>query len=245
MQEGRVVPFLLDVEFKDISGPLAQFQAKKVEKAGVCDVIHTINKLSEGAVPDDRLKSLLELLWPNLEEKIQKIPKAPSPVKATRPQAEVLEELVSSIRGLEMRVREGGDDFPRYKRRKMRMHPGLIDDLLHVSKIRKGDPLRYVIMSSFMREDFPWIYELGLEAYRASQSGNRKNAELARERFIECLRMLRRGPFLEMGFSDKESHMYLRDLEHLLMREIETGNLVMNEDDMIDEIGNQSKPKEL
>jgi hypothetical protein len=29
MQEGRVIPLLLDIEFKDISGPLAQFQAKK------------------------------------------------------------------------------------------------------------------------------------------------------------------------------------------------------------------------
>lgn len=47
MQEGRVIPLLLDVEFKDIGGPLAQFQAKKVEKGGLWDVVSSINQLSE------------------------------------------------------------------------------------------------------------------------------------------------------------------------------------------------------
>jgi hypothetical protein len=37
MQEGRVIPLLMDLEFSEISGPLAQFQAKKTDKEGIFD----------------------------------------------------------------------------------------------------------------------------------------------------------------------------------------------------------------
>ena len=39
MEDGRVIPLLLDIDFKEITGPLAQFQAKKVDKSGINDVV--------------------------------------------------------------------------------------------------------------------------------------------------------------------------------------------------------------
>jgi hypothetical protein len=35
MQDAKVIPLLFGLEFSDISGPLAQFQAKKFEKGGL------------------------------------------------------------------------------------------------------------------------------------------------------------------------------------------------------------------
>src|SRR5439155_11747402 len=58
MQGSRVIPLLLDLEFRDITGPLAQFQAKKVDKAGMSEVIHSINKAANHAVPEARAKQL-------------------------------------------------------------------------------------------------------------------------------------------------------------------------------------------
>jgi len=58
-----VILLLLDIEFKDITGPLAQFQAKKVEKAGLEDVINSINQMSEVKLQPDRLAPLFEALW--------------------------------------------------------------------------------------------------------------------------------------------------------------------------------------
>lgn len=43
MQDGRVMPLLLDIDFKEVSGPLAQFQAKKAEQAGVKELIASLN----------------------------------------------------------------------------------------------------------------------------------------------------------------------------------------------------------
>lgn len=70
MEEGKVIPLLLDIDFKEITGPLAQFQAKKTEKTGISDVIFAINKNSSTAVPDARLHQLFESLWSSLESKI-------------------------------------------------------------------------------------------------------------------------------------------------------------------------------
>jgi len=116
MQEGRVIPLLLDVEFKDISGPLAQFQAKKVEKGGLSDVIISINRAAPQPVPEDRAAKLFESLWPQFENRLVAIPKPTTPSKPNRPQHEVLEELVASVRGLDVRLRD--DDEVRFRRRK-------------------------------------------------------------------------------------------------------------------------------
>jgi hypothetical protein len=110
MQEGRVVPLLLDIEIKDISGPLAQFQAKKVDKVGFYDLVKSINKLSENKVLDGHLNSLFELVWPNLNDKIKAIPNSVATTKEKRPLEEILEELVATVRGLDARI--GGKISP-------------------------------------------------------------------------------------------------------------------------------------
>lgn len=107
MQEGRVIPLLLDIEFREITGPLAQFQSKKVEKDGLRDVAVAINRLAKDPVPDARLTQLLDMAWSSFEQKVSSIPKATTPAKPNRPQQEILEELVTSIRGLDARMRDG------------------------------------------------------------------------------------------------------------------------------------------
>jgi hypothetical protein len=214
MQEGRVIPLLLDIEFKDVAGPLAQFQAKKVEKDGLSDVINSINQQSDIKVSDTQLPKQFEALWPQLEKHISEIPKNPTPAKQHRPQQEILEELVSSIRGLDTRFRDIADEGPRGRRRR-RFHPGMLEEMLQRFELSPRDPMRFLILSSVLREDFPWIYELAAAAYRASVSGDPLKAKEAQRRFIAAINALRRGPFLEMT-ADKESHMLVRLMVHLL-----------------------------
>jgi TIR domain len=105
MEQGRVIPLLFNIEFGDITGPLAQFQAKKAEKSGIHELITSINRMSEQSVPEGRLAQLFDMVWPSLEEKITNIPST-VPTKHNRPQHEILEELVTGVRGLEMRFRD-------------------------------------------------------------------------------------------------------------------------------------------
>jgi hypothetical protein len=211
MQEGRVIPLLFDIEFKDITGPLAQFQAKKVEQSGLLDVINSINSFSETKLPDSRLNPLFETLWPSLEKKISAIQKAPAHAKQNRPQHEILEELVSGIRGLDVRFRESFEDSPRIRRKRQRYHPEMIMDMLSEIDHDERCSIQLIMIASYMKDDFPWIYELGLEAYRESLHRKSNDAQC---RFFSAIKSLRRGPFMEM-MGDKESYMLIRELEHL------------------------------
>lgn len=49
MQGAKVIPLLFNLEFSDITGPLAQFQAKKVERGGLGEVIQAINHATDQA----------------------------------------------------------------------------------------------------------------------------------------------------------------------------------------------------
>src|ERR1035438_6645502 len=50
MQDGKVIPLLLDLDKKEISGPLAQFQAKKVEQDEIKDLILGLNRSATNPV---------------------------------------------------------------------------------------------------------------------------------------------------------------------------------------------------
>jgi len=220
MQGSRVIPLLLDLEFSDITGPLAQFQAKKVDRAGVFEVIHSLNQLAKSPVPDDRVRQLFDALWPELEKKVLAIPASAGPAKHARPQAEVMEELVASVRTLDGRFREFGEDSPRsYRSKYRRFHPMMLREMRKMMGIKPGDPIFLLIVASVFRDEMPWIYEIGMEAYRMARDGTAEEAIIARRRFQRMAETMRHGPF---GPDEMESetrmmmHMMVRELDHLL-----------------------------
>ena len=227
MQGSRVIPLLLDLEFRDITGPLAQFQAKKVERTGLLEVIQSLNQSAQHAVPEARVAQLFDALWPELEKKVNAIPTLASPAKHARPQPEILEELVASVRTLDGRFRDIADDGPRTLRhRGRRFHPMMVHELSRMLGAKRGDPIALLIVASIFRDDMPWMYELGMEAYRMARDGTTEEAVAARKQFQKAADLIRRGPFgpEEFGFDSKMVHMMVRDLDHLLEIEPESEN---------------------
>ncbi len=223
MEEGRVIPLLLDIDLKDIAGPLAQFQAKKIEKNGIKDVISAINKIAQNPVLDVRLEQLFESLWSGLETDITNIPKNHTPTKKTRPDSEILEELVSGVRGLEMRLRDGYDDSRMIsKRRKGRnMSSGMLMEMAHMIGDSPRDPIQILFAVSMLRDDVPWLYELGVETYKSIKSGKIDEAQSAHRKFAKAIDMLRQTPFMD-ELLDKQTYIFLR--ETLSMFEFDLGN---------------------
>jgi len=215
MQEGRVIPLLLDIDFKDISGPLAQFQAKKAERDGVLAIVNAINELSQVKVSETLLPKQFEALWPKLEKQVNEIPKTQLPAKPQRAQHEILEELVASIRGLDMRVRETVDEPTSLRRRKRRVDPVMLHHFSRGIANDERDPLRLLMLLSFVKDDVPWLYELGVDAYQQTTRGT-PNAKSARQRLLRALKMLSHGPWMEF-FDGKETHSLIFELEHLAM----------------------------
>lgn len=218
MQGSKLIPLLLDLDIRDITGPLAQFQAKKIDKAGLGEVIHSINQTANQAVPDARAKQLFDALWPEFEKKVAAIPKQPTAAKHARPQHEILEELVASVRALDSRFREQSEGSPMSsRRRRMRFHPMMMEEMFHMTGGRPGDPIGLLVLASMFRDDMPWMYELGMEAYRAAKAGLPEEAERARRYFKRTLEFMRHGPFMEeFGVDPHMMHMLMREMEHTL-----------------------------
>lgn len=213
MEDGRVIPLRLDLDVSDISGPLTQFQSERADDEGVKRLISSLNKCAAGAIADDRLNRLFEPMWPDLKSKIQAIPASSTTQKRTRPQAEILEELVAGIRTVEMRVRDISDEDPRGPRKyRRRLHPGMMMELSHRLSQSPNDPIQILIFASAFREEMPWLYELACDTYRTIREGNPSAAHSSVQRFREAIMLLRHGPFLEMTGSDnKMMHMLLSE----------------------------------
>ena len=120
MQDGRVIPLLLDLELKDLSGPLAQFQAKKSDETGMKELISSLNKSSAAPVPEVQLEKLFSALWTDLDKQLGTIPKLAASVKSNRSQGDILEELVGSVRNVEMKIRDSDGESSRVKKRRFR-----------------------------------------------------------------------------------------------------------------------------
>jgi hypothetical protein len=172
LDAGKVIPALLDLDYADIAGPLAQFQAKKLNREGILEILHSIQGSSDSRIPDESLRQLFDVLWDVLDAKLQKIAEEAPKKRKARPQSEVLEELVSGIRSLEVRIREsqdvdmGSDGL--YGRRKMSRYedPRTLDMLIHSVAMGPDDPVILLVVGSQFRDRAPWIHELALEAYR-------------------------------------------------------------------------------
>lgn len=107
IQSGRVVPLLLDLDLRDITGPLAQFQAKKADEAGITDLVTSLNKLAEKPLPESRIEKTLTKFLGELCETIRSIPPgvSASAAKHTRDNDEVLEELLTLVRGIDGHIK--------------------------------------------------------------------------------------------------------------------------------------------
>lgn len=229
MQGARVVPLLYGLEFSDISGPLAQFQAKKVEKTGLGEIIQSINHATpDESIPEDRAKRRFAALWPDFENRLKSIPDQAPTEKHMRPQHEILEEMVAGVRGLDARFRDLetsiSEEGPRSKRRLFRhFHPMMFEEMAHMVSEEGDDPIALLMFGGMLRDDFPWLYEIVMEAYREVRDGDPKAIRRAIDRLRRVTKTFGRGhPMMEELIGSREAHMMTREfpmmLEHFLHR---------------------------
>jgi TIR domain len=219
MLDGKVIPLLFGLELSDLVGPLSQFQAQKVSETGIMEVVKSINKVAEKPASLSIVEQLVPTLWPRLQEALTKIPdKAPSE-KHKRQTHEVLEELVTGVRGLSTRMSEAGLEFSdreRFsKRRRMKFHPGMFEEF---SMATDGEdaPIGLLLMAGFIRDDYPWLAELLTECYRELKNGTGEEIELSLSRLRRTVSMLTHHPLVRELSVSKESMMFAEELPMIL-----------------------------
>jgi TIR domain len=106
--EGRVVPLCIGLSFSEVTGPLAAFQGRPLDRDGVSRLVHDINAASEKPMPAEQTTTIFDAMWPRLEAAVAEAINAVPPDTEPRRSAEdMLEELVELIRRIDRNV--GGD----------------------------------------------------------------------------------------------------------------------------------------
>ncbi|MHA6880919.1 toll/interleukin-1 receptor domain-containing protein [Ralstonia pseudosolanacearum] len=182
MLDAKVIPLLFGLELSDLSGPLSQFQAQKMEKSGVMEIVKSINKISQTKTSEQIVGQLVPALWSHLQAAIESIPDSEPSDKHMRPHHEILEELVTGVRGINSRMRElepeSMDREQAYRRRRLtRMHPRMLEEMGMIAMEEGDGPWQLLMLAGIYREDFPWMAEILTEAYREIRGGSQDVVE--------------------------------------------------------------------
>lgn len=203
---------------------------------------------------DDRLEKAFEVWYPKLEEELNQlksIPQTPEPqsqindkknekalleeiLELTRinqkilrnPDTNILENLneMKNILGAITRKIEFDSSFME-NRKDRRIKPMMVDELIHsLNSSEKKNFIGVQIALSFLKEDFPWIYDSGIEVLNVLKN-NRKSQEdkhLAIKDFMYILDFSFEHPLMREVFrNNKENKMYYHDISRLLSRKFE------------------------
>lgn len=121
----------------------------------------------------------------------------------------MMEELTSKINRLD----------PDYRRGKRKLHPMMFEEIMHMGMEKEDPNLSFLMMLSFIKDDFPWIYEVGLETYRGLKSTKSK-AEKRKliEGFERAFEMIGHPMMREFYGKSEDMYMFSKDIRHFMHR---------------------------
>ncbi|MDF1490303.1 toll/interleukin-1 receptor domain-containing protein [Tessaracoccus caeni] len=220
MLDAKVVPLLFGLELRDLSGPLSQFQAQKVEKDGIIEIVRAINNAAEHPVKDTIVSRSLPALWPTLENDLASIPSSPPEEQQMRPQHEILEDLVTSVRSLSSRMRDFDVDAVRedlYRGKRPRLHPFILREI-SMEIAHSGDSATaLLVLAGLFREDYPWLSEVFTDASREIRSGGNKVAPTILRRLGKFVKQLHHSPLArEFSGGSRDEMLMISEIPMIL-----------------------------
>ena len=139
-----------------------------------------------------------------------------------RPHHEILEELVTGVRGINSRMRDIEPELiereQSYKRRRMyRIHPRMLEEMGMVAMEDGGGPLHLLILAGIYRDELPWLAEVLTEAYREIRDGHPDSAEKTLHRLRRMMKhMMHSKMFYELSGGSKHLMMMVEELPMIL-----------------------------
>jgi hypothetical protein len=223
IKKGEVIPF-------DVAATrIIQFDLHNLDSVAAAkdDILSQVKSLEAGksevhnpiSVSLD-LKVLKES--GNIEERsladvVEDLRLAVTSVDKGLPSSKLIDELKVMMENLLSKVENRTDLDLRRRRRKF--HPMLFDDLMHM-ELKTEDPnFSFLIMLSFLKDDVPWIYEIGLETYRELKSAK---SVLEKRKLIssfdKAFEMLGHPMLREFYDKSEDMYMFSKDIRHFMRR---------------------------
>jgi hypothetical protein len=202
---------------------------------------------------EERLEKAFSVWYPTLEEQLNQLLESKALVstgadveKVIDSTSEILEEIldltrnnqrllrnpdgeftreVEAIKGVLQKIQKRLelDDDMRGIRRSRRMHPSLIEELMHLTPRLDKNFYGFQFAISLFRNEFPWLYDAGIDLTRTLRSSAAQSEkEEALTAFYELLDVTFQHPIMrEFYIPDKEIWMMGRELSHILKRSLE------------------------
>jgi hypothetical protein len=252
MDKSFVSPFLFDIKRSEVDGPILQFQSTIFSKEDMLKLVKTLNKAcGDDKLTEERLEKAFSVWWPTLEEELNKLKDIKeegsegNSDNGSIGNSEILEEILDLSRLNQKLLRNPDNELStaikevnerlqmlisrfekeRYvrPRKRRRFHPAMIEELMHVSPRLGGKYIAFQMVVSMFREDFPWLYESGMDVVRILKSDNSlKEKERAISEYMELVEFSFEHPIMrEMVMPDKEQYMMLRELPYMLRHSLE------------------------
>jgi hypothetical protein len=229
----RVFGIALGVTLDEAAtGPFAQFQNSPDEEDAITSLVLQLIRRHPQADPREeavrrQVQALRESVATLLKDRKKELPQPPVRVDETSV-AKFFEEIKVLVRDVPDRVASelGTDSGMRRMRKRRRFHPMMFEELAHHPAFRESSDnpgLPILMMFSMLRDDFPWLYELGAQLYRAIEEGNTQAIERARRTIMNTIKMTHHPFMFEMmgGPEDDEAMMMLDHLMHVVDRFIQ------------------------
>ncbi len=208
----------------------------------------------ENCMPESRLEKTFEVWFPTLETELNKIKDvidAPDEIKKKEElnshSSEILEEILDLsrnnqklLRNPDQKLYENIDDLKRLMQEQLmktekgfdmnigRMSrifpPMLIDEILDATIGSTKNPLGFLIILSFFKTDFPWIYDLGKELLEVIKSEKnimvKKDAVMEFKKIIEFTfkHPMMREIYGNMIYMEEMPYMIFRYLDKLIVK---------------------------
>lgn len=195
---------------EDILSQVKSLEAGKSEVHNPISVSIDLKVLKESGNIEER--SLADIV-----EAISDLRLAVTSVDKGFSNSKLLDELKVMMDNLPLRIESRLD--PELKRRKKKFHPMLFEEMMHLEMNLEDPNLSFLMMISFIKDDFPWLYEIGLETYRGLKSTKSKTEKRKMiqtfERAFEVL-----GHPMMREFYGKSEDMYIlsKDIRHFMHR---------------------------
>ena len=229
--ETTVLGLALGVPLDKVStGPFGQFQNCGDDEDSLTKLVMQLLERNPDAAPrEEAVRMQVRLFIATLAKILATKPKRAAEGNAEEPGvARLFEEVKAMVRELPERI----DDRVRTTTRRQagrsarRLHPKMLDEILfrsHNSSSKDAKVAALLVVLSLAKEDAAWLYESGIEIYRAMLSGDRAAVASTYKQFAAAMEIMNRGPMLREIYrgDDEEGYMLARYVPEMVERFVE------------------------
>jgi hypothetical protein len=224
--ETTVLGLALGVPLDKVStGPFGQFQNCGDDEDSLTKLVMQLLQRNPDAAPrEEAVRMQVRLFIESLTKILATKPKKASADGGGEEQnvAKLFEEVKAMVRELPDRVRSASRK-PQTKILR-RFHPKMLEEMLFRSSAspeRSTRPAVLLVLLAFVKDDAPWVYELGMEIYRAMLADDRSTVTTAHRQLRITMDVMMHGPWgLDFFRDDEEGYMMARYVPEIIERTV-------------------------